>query len=102
VWASAVLFAVALALLGTRRSLFSPLARRAGPRTRKWLQSAEDVELRIRSFRDRHPEAARTIFGLELIAQLTTLAEVAAVLWTVGIRFSPAHVLAIEAAGRIA
>jgi hypothetical protein len=101
VWAAAAVFAVAFALLVTRRSLLAPLVRAEGSRTPQWLRSAEQVELRIRSFRDRHPRATQKILALDSIAQLLTLAEVAAVLWASGIRVSVLHVLAIEAAGRI-
>lgn len=98
---AAILFAVVLALLVTRRSLLSPLVRLAGPRAPKWLVSAETVERRIRSFRDRQPEAAWRVLALDSIAQLVTLFEVAAVLWAAGIRSSSLHVLTIEAAGRM-
>ncbi len=98
---AAILFAVVLALLMTRRSLLSPLVRLAGPRAPKWLVSAETVERRIRSFRDRQPEAAWRVLALDSIAQLVTLFEVAAVLWAAGIRCSSLHVLTIEAAGRM-
>ena len=99
VWTSAALFGVAFALLVTRSSLLTPLVRWAGPRAPKWLRSAELIELRIRSFRDRQPQAARTVLALATLAQLLTLAEVAGVLWAVGIPVSILHVLAIEAAG---
>jgi hypothetical protein len=101
VWAAAVVFGAALAVLVTRRSLLSPLVRAAGARAPAWLRSAETGELRIRSFRDRHPRATGRVLALNSVAQLMTLAEVAAVLWAVGIRPSPLHVLAIEAAGRM-
>lgn len=101
VWTSAALFGVAFALLVTRSSLLTPLVRWAGPRAPKWLRSAELIELRIRSFRDRQPQAARAVLALATLAQLLTLAEVAGVLWAVGIPVSILHVLAIEAAGRM-
>lgn len=100
VWAVA-LFGVALPLLAARHSLLSPLVRAAGRRAPKWLRSAEAVEIRVRSFRDRQPRAAGRVLALDSIAQLVTLAEVAAVLWAAGIRFSALHVLALEAAGRM-
>ncbi len=100
-WAAAALFGVALALLASRRSLLSPLLRAAGRRAPGWLQSAELAENRIRSFRARRPQAAASVLALDSVAQLVTLAEVAAVLWVVGIRASVLEVLAIEAAGRV-
>lgn len=100
-WASAAVFGLALAFLVTRRSLLTPLLRRAGARAPKWLRSAERVELRIRSFRRRQPKAARKVLALDALAQLVTLAEVAAVLWAAGMRVSVSRVLAIEAAGRM-
>ncbi len=101
VWASASVFSLALALLLGRRSLLTPLVRWTGPRAPKWLCSAELVELRIRSFRDRHPKAAGKVLALDAFAQFLTLAEVAAVLLALGIPVSILHVLAIEAAGRM-
>ena len=101
IWAAAAVFGAALCLLVSRRSLLSPLVRAAGSRAPKWLRAAEESELRIRSFRDRQPEAAGRVLALDAIAQLVTLVEVAAVLWAVGLRCSALHVLAVEAAGRI-
>jgi hypothetical protein len=80
VWAAAAVFGAALAVLVMRRSLLSPLVRAAGARAPAWLRSAETGELRIRSFRDRHPRATGRVLALNSVAQLMTLAEVAAVL----------------------
>lgn len=102
VWAAAALFGVALALLAARRALLSPLVRAAGPRAPKWLRAAESAEHRIRSFRGRRPQAAGRVLALDSIAQLVTLAEVAAVLWAAGMQASVLEVLVIEAAGRMA
>jgi hypothetical protein len=101
VWGAAALFGVALALLAARRRLLSPLVRAAGPRAPGWLRSAGIVEQRIRSFRDRHPRVAGEVLALDAIAQLLTLAEVAAVLWAAGARISLLDLLVLEAAGRL-
>jgi len=101
IWAAMATFGVALPFLLTRHSLLSPLVRFAGSRAPRWLRAAEQSELSIRSFRDRQPEAARTVLILDAIAQIVTLFEVALVLWIVGLRFSGPQVLAIEAAGRM-
>jgi hypothetical protein len=98
---AAGVFGVALVLLVGRRSLLCALVRAAGTRAPGWLRSAAAAEQDIRSFRERQPRAARTVLALNFIAQLVTLAEVAAVLWAVGIQVSVLHVLAIEAAGRM-
>jgi len=101
VWAAAGVFGVALVLLTGRRSLLSPVVRLFGSRAPKWLRSGESAELRIRSFRDRHTRAARSILVLDSIAQIVTLAEVGSVLWAVGMRPSVLDVLVVEAAGRM-
>jgi len=101
VLAAVAVFSVALALLVSRRSFLPPLVRAVGPRAPGWLRSAELAERRIRSFRERHPQAARRVVALDSLAQLVTLAEVATVLWTVGLRVSILEVLVIEATGRM-
>ncbi|MFB3902051.1 MAG: lysylphosphatidylglycerol synthase domain-containing protein [Acidobacteriota bacterium] len=101
VCAAAGVFGVALVLLIGRRSLLSPVVRLFGSRAPNWLRSAESAELRIRSFRDRQPRAARGILALDSIAQLVTLAEVGSVLWGVGMQPSVLEVLTVEAAGRM-
>ena len=101
IWGAMAIFGVALAFLVTRRSLLTPLVRFAGSGAPRWLRSAEELDLSIRSFRDRRPKAARTVLILDAIGQIVTLLEVATVLWIVGFRFSLAQVLAIEAAGRM-
>jgi len=101
VWASAGIFGVALAALATRHSILTYLVRWAGARAPRWLRSAERVELRIRSFRDRQPQAARKVLALAALAQFFTLVEVSAVLWAIGLQVSVLHVVAIEAAGRM-
>jgi hypothetical protein len=98
---AAVIFGVALALLGTRRSFLPLLGAAAGRHAPNWLKRAEGVELGIRSFRDRHPKAFSTVLGLDSLAQIVTLFEVSAVLWAVGLRSSVLQVLVIEAAGRV-
>jgi hypothetical protein len=100
-WVAIAIFGGALALLMSRRSLLTPLVRLAGSRTPRWLRSAEQGELRIRSFRERRPAAARSVLILDAIAQVVTLFEVAMVLRAAGFRFNVAQVVAIEAAGRI-
>lgn len=100
-WTGALLFGVALALLTSRRTVLTPVVRALGVRAPRWLRSAETAELRIRSFRERRPAAARTVLILAAVAQTITLLEVAAVLWAAGIRCSAAHVLAIESASRL-
>jgi hypothetical protein len=100
-WTGAALFGGALALLTTRRSVLTPLIRALGARAPRWLRSAENAELRIRSFRERRPAAARTVLILDGAAQTIALLEVAAVLWAAGIRCSAAQVLAIESAARL-
>lgn len=101
VWSAATVFGIALALLSMRSSLLSPLVRWAGPRAPQWLRSAEVVENRIRSFRERRPRAAAKVSALDGLAQLLTLVEVAGALWMMGLRVSVPQVLAIEAAGRM-
>lgn len=101
VWVSAGVFSLALAALATRRSLLTLLVRWAGARPPRSLRSAELVELRIRSFPDRQPQAARKVLALDTLAQFFTLVEVSIVLWAIGLRVSVLHVVAIEAAGRM-
>jgi hypothetical protein len=101
VWAAVAIFGVGLVLLMMKQAVLTPLVRLTGSRTPRWLRSAEEGELRIRSFRDRQPAATRTVFILDAIAQVITWFEVAIVLWAAGFRFSVVQVLAIEAAGRI-
>jgi hypothetical protein len=98
---AAIVFGIGLALLATRRSFLPLLSAAAGNRAPNWLKRAEGVELGIRSFRDRHPEAFSTVLGLDSLAQIVTLFEVSAVLWAVGLPGSVLQVLVIEAAGRI-
>ncbi len=101
VWLAAAIFSAGLWLLTTRRCLLTPLVRRAGSRTPEWLRSAEQVESRIRSFRERQPQAAGKVVAMECAAQTVTLLEVAAVCWAVGIQSSLFQALTIEAAGRV-
>ncbi len=101
VWGAAALFGAALVILAARRSLLSPLVRVAGPRAPNWLRSAEVMEKRIRSFRNRHPLAAGKVLALDAVAQTLTLTEVGAVLWAAGVRVSLLDVLVLEAAGRL-
>ncbi|HET8546621.1 MAG TPA: lysylphosphatidylglycerol synthase domain-containing protein [Bryobacteraceae bacterium] len=101
VWLSAAVFAVAFVFLLARGALLSPIVRLAGARAPKWLRSAETTELLIRSFRQRRRNAATKVMALETVAQLLTLAEVAAVLCVAGMRTSALHILAIESAGRL-
>jgi hypothetical protein len=101
VWVAAAIFSAGLWLLTTRRCLLTPVVLGLGPRAPEWLRSAEQVERRIRSFRERQPRAARKIVALECVAQTVTLVEVAAVCWAVGIHSSLVQALTIEAAGRV-
>ncbi len=101
VWLAVAIFSVGIWFLVTRRALLSPLVRGLGARAPKWLRSAEQAEIGIRSFRDRQPKAAGQILMLDSIAQIFTLLEVASVLGAVGIRCSLLQVLTIEAAGRV-
>ena len=101
VWLAVAIFSVGIWFLATRRTLLSPLVRAAGARAPKWLRSAEQAEIGIRSFRDRQKQAAGRVLILDSIAQVFTLIEVASVLWAAGIRYSLLQVLTIEAAGRV-
>jgi hypothetical protein len=94
-------FGMGLWFLVRRQSLLSPILRVAGGRAPKWLRSAEQTELQIRSFRDRQREAARNVLVLDSIGQLVTLAEVAAVFWAAGIACSFFQILTIEAGVRV-
>lgn len=66
-----------------------------------WLNRAEVIEEQIRSFRRRHPAAERGMFGIGLLVQFAMYAEVAAVLWVLGLPVSPLAVLAMEASTRV-
>jgi len=101
IYAAAAVFGASLVFLATRHSFLTRLVALAGDRAPKWLRKAESIERSIRSFRDRHPQAARKVLVLDAIGQLLTLVEVAAVLWSAGIRPTIANVLVIEASGRM-
>lgn len=101
VWVAVVLFGLALIPLATKRSLLPLLVGAAGPRAPRWLRSAAAAELDIRSFRSRHRSPFAQVLLLDALAQIVTLAEVAGVLWAVGIHISLPRVLVIEAAGRM-
>lgn len=101
VWGAVAALGIGLWFLMRRKSLLSPILQVAGARAPKWLHSAEQTELQIRSFRDRQPGAARTVLLLDSTSQLLTLAEVAAVFWAGGVHFSFFEILAIEAGVRV-
>ncbi|MDX2152142.1 MAG: lysylphosphatidylglycerol synthase domain-containing protein [Bryobacteraceae bacterium] len=101
VWLSAGVFTASFVFLAAPGALLSPVLRWAGPKAPRWLRSAERTEVLVRSFRERRPGSARSIFAIEASAQVVTLAEVAAVMWVIGVHVSPLQILAIESAGRL-
>lgn len=85
----------------SKRALLVHLVALLGRHAPGWLCAAAKVEERTRSFRLRHPRAAGQVLALDAVAQVLTLFEVAAALWTVGIQPSVSCALVIEAAGRM-
>ena len=96
-----VLFGLSLALLLRRKPVLGPIARFFGERTPAWLTKAAEIESQIRSFRERHADAARLMMRLDLVCQALLIAEAAVVIFCASMALHPLAILGIEAAVRI-
>jgi uncharacterized protein (TIRG00374 family) len=80
------------------------LVRRRNTLPTRWLNQldkAGEFENRIRSFRVRRPVTTVLAFGLDLLVQITMIAEVWIIFAAVGMRPDLAHLFAIEAGSRL-
>lgn len=91
-----VVFGLVMLFIARRKSVLSTIARALGKRSPSWLDKAATVESTIREVRVQKPELVSRMFWLDLICQLLLVAEVAVVLWSVGLPLHWMTVVAIE------
>lgn len=83
-------------LLRRIRILFACI-KQAAP---NWLRKGEEIEIRVRSFRSRHPTVTFRIFILDLVSQFLMVMEVFVVLRAIGVSTNFLILLGIEAVSR--
>jgi hypothetical protein len=85
-------FLSSIILIARKSPLLTPIVRALGGRSPGWLRKGEEIETRIRLFRQEHPRAVHRLFCLDTICQLLMAGEVAVVLWALR---GPLHILTI-------
>jgi len=93
-------FLSGIILIARKRPLLTPILRHFGRRSPAWLRKGEQMETRIRLFRQEHPSAVHRMFCLDTICQLLMAGEVAVVLWALRGPFHILTILAIEVCTR--
>jgi uncharacterized membrane protein YbhN (UPF0104 family) len=93
-------FLSGILLIARKSPLLTPIVRVFGQRSPAWLRKGEEIETRIRLFRQEHPRAVYQIFWLDTICQLLMAGEVAVVLWALRGPFHILTILAIEVCTR--
>ena len=99
--AIAALFVVCAALLVRRTALLSDVVGLFGRRSPSWLKKGAELEMKIRTFRERHPKTLRSMLRLDLLCQILLVAEAAIVISLAKLPVHLLTVLGIEAAVRV-
>jgi hypothetical protein len=100
--AVATLFVLAGAALFRQKPILSCLVELSGQRAPQWLKKGAELEAQIRTFRERHPDALRSMMRLGLTCQVLLVAEAAVVISAAKIPLHLFTILGIEAAVRVA
>lgn len=99
--AIATLFVLSAGLLLKQKPMLSSLVDFLGRRAPCWLKKGSELESQIRSFRERHPQALRSMMRMDLICQVLLVAEAAIVISAAKLPVHFLTVLGIEAAVRV-
>jgi hypothetical protein len=102
VLAIATLFVLAAAVLFRAKPILSSLVGLSGRRAPQWLKKGAELEGQIRTFRERHPGALRSMMRLGLVCQVLLVAEAAIVISAAKLPVHLFTILGIEAAVRFA
>jgi hypothetical protein len=97
----ATFFVLGAALLFRKKPLLSSLVQLFGRRAPAWLQNGAALEEQIRTFRERHPSAVRSMMYLGLACQVLLIGEAAIVIFGAKLPVHVLTVLGIEAIVRI-